>query len=292
MVLALGLHSPEAGMFHLATHAFFKALLFLGAGSFIHGLHTQNIFEMPTSKGLFKEMPITSGTFMIGTLALMGIPPLSGYFSKEEVLSAASHGPKILFYLALATVFCTAFYMGRLCIIIFPKKSGSHTHGHESGWKMSFPLLVLAALSIVGGFLPLQKFLGASAFHPEGPVYLKWLSIGLAAAGFLFALVFYQKAKSIEKQTGLLGVLEKKYFFDEFYDRVVIQGIQENIAKFSDFFERVVVIEAGVNGTARVTRYLGDFLRKFQTGVVQFYALIFAAAVTTLIYCLILLGQI
>ena len=299
MVLALGLGNPYAGMFHLTTHAFFKALLFLSAGSLIHALHTQNIWNMRTQKGLLRSMPITSVTFFIGTLALMGIPPTSGYFSKESILAAASHGSPVLFILALANVFFTSFYMGRLCTLVFFQKSHSARQNHlhtarESGWKMTIPLIILAGFSIGGGFLPLHPFLGARGHSEPHSNTLALISIALAGLGFLFAFLRYQK-KSHEHETldswmTPRFILEKKYFFDDVYD-AFIHFVQENIARVSDLFERRVVVEGGMNGSARLTRRLSRLVRTLQTGVVQFYALFFAAGVTVIIYVLILSGK-
>jgi NADH-quinone oxidoreductase subunit L len=298
MVMALGLKNVEAGMFHLTTHAFFKALLFLGSGSLIHAMHTQNIWEMPQEKSLLKSMPITSITFLIGTFALMGVPPLSGYFSKEEILAAALTGPKPLFILSLIVVFCTAFYMGRLCTIVFFRTNPkNHGHAHESNWKMALPLLILAVLSVIGGYLPIKAMVashhpGAAHAAHHGGTWLAILSIGLALAGFALSYVFYIKKKSeAEEFKGALApvkeVLLKKYYFDDFYDKVVIAGIQENIAKFSDLFEKAVVVESAVNGTAKFTRFLGDSLRRLQTGAIQFYAFVFTAGLTLIIFFMI-----
>ena len=315
MVMALGLGNPQAGMFHLTTHAFFKALLFLGAGSFIHAMHTQDIWEMPQPSGLLKKMPITTATFLIGTFALMGIPPLSGYFSKEEILSAAFNGSKILFGISAANVLVTSFYMGRLCTVAFFRPADPHSHGHahgrnpmipahsgrsettlcvESNWKMTLPLVLLSILAAISGFLPIKNLLppvhGHS--HHEGAQFIQILSLTLALAGFVLSFLLYRGKKKPGTVAGSpLVVLEKKYFFDDFYDVVVIKLIQENAAKFLDFFERIVVVEAGVNGTARFTRSIGDMLRRLQTGVVQFYALVFTAGVTLIVYLFILAGK-
>ena len=299
MVMAIGLGNAEAGMFHLTTHAFFKALLFLGAGSLIHSLHTQEIWKMPTDKGLLKSMPITTTTFLIGTFALMGLPPLSGYFSKEEVLATASHGPAPLFWIALAVVFLTAFYMGRLCTIVFFRTSKTKEvrpmglTPQESGWPISLPLILLAILSVIGGYLPIRDLVshGHHGAHHESALFLAALSIGLALAGFISAFFLFRKqTEACQSQAFPKVLLEKKYFFDEFYDGVVIKGFQENIARISDWFERIVVIEGGVNGTARLTRLAGDWLRKLQSGVVQFYALVFSVGMTTLIYLFVWMG--
>ena len=314
MVMALGLRSSEAGMFHLTTHAFFKALLFLGAGSLIHALRTQDIWQMPRTgkSSLFLKMPVTALTFLIGSLALMGIPPLSGYFSKEEILTMASTGPTFLFLLALATVFLTAFYMGRVLTVVFlggspltsaklrggsdvlggglpspPRGEGWGEGIHESGWRICIPLILLAVLSVFGGYLPIRELLPDRSFFEESHT-LSQISITLAAAGFLLAFflyrlapkslfLFFQNLLSIPK-----SVLQRKYFFDDFYDWG-IRTFQENTARFSDAFERQVIVKTAVNGTAHATQALGNLLRKLQTGVVQFYAFLFTAGLTILI---------
>ena len=250
-------------------------------------------------------MPVTGWTFLVGTAALMGIPPLSGFYSKEEILAAAQQGPQLLFIISLAVVFCTSFYMGRLCTIVFFRKVHDSHHGHddhhhaphESGWQMALPLIIPAIFSVIAGFLPIKQLLASGvhahhgAHHSGG--FLQYLSIGLALSGFALAFLLYIGKKSeADEFKGPLATVKKvlgnKYFIDDFYDTVVIKGIQENIAKISDWFERVVVVEAGVNGTARFTRSAGDILRKLQTGVVQFYALVFAAGLTVIIYIFLL----
>ncbi|HXV27579.1 MAG TPA: proton-conducting transporter membrane subunit, partial [bacterium] len=304
MVMALGLRSSEAGMFHLTTHAFFKALLFLGAGSLIHALHTQDIWKMAeTSRSsLFKKMPVTTVTFLIGTLALMGIPPTSGFFSKEEILTMASTGPAVLFFLAVTTVFLTAFYMGRVVAITFlggSQSSGEIPAGtgksdvriHEPNLWMLLPLILLALLSIIGGYLPIRDLLPDRSVFEESHK-LTQLSIGLAAAGFFIAVLFYRVfpktfRKSFEHSFSIpRRILERKYFFDDVYDWL-IRNVQDNTARFSDLFERWVIVKTLVNGTARTVRSLGDLLRGLQTGVVQFYGLLFTAGITLLVFFLI-----
>ncbi len=306
MVLALGLASPEAGMFHLTTHAFFKALLFLGAGSLIHALHTQDIREMGSkidAEGgrfqLFKKMPWTSLTFLIGTLALIGIPPLSGFYSKEEILTAASHGPKILFMLSLTTVFLTAFYNGRLFTLVFlPARrdaghaAAAHAHGiHESDLRMLVPLLTLAVLTVIGGFLPIRTLLnlphaGEHAAHGFGSLAVT--SIALAAAGFLLALgLYFKRSKSLRTAAGFLAapasVLDRKYFFDDAYDALVRYG-QNSAGRLADLIERYAFVEWSLNGLGRLIRTMGDTVRKLQTGAVQFYAFVFTIGVTVIVY--------
>lgn len=307
MVMALGLSNAEAGIFHLTMHAFFKALLFLGAGSLIHAFHSQNIWDMGArvqAEGgrfyLFKAMPFTSFTFLIGTLALMGIPPLSGFYSKEAILAAASHSSAPLFTLAMITVFLTAFYNGRLFTLVFlPAKRSSAAHDahahplHEGGPAMVLPLVILAVLSVFGASLPVKEWLAAAPHAPHGAAHhgfdsLAILSLAAAAAGFLLAAgLYFKRTQSLRQSVKVLAapgkVLDRKYFFDEVYDRV-ISGGQDKAARYTDVLERYAFVEWTVNGLGRITRSLGDQLRRLQTGIVQFYGFVIVVGVTAILY--------
>jgi NADH-quinone oxidoreductase subunit L len=300
MVMSVGFGNPEAGMFHLFTHAFFKALLFLGAGSLIHAMHTQDIWTMGTFNhshsplALAKKMPVTSFTFLLATLALLGIPPLSGFFSKEAILAAAWQGPKAAFIIACSVVFLTALYMGRLLSAVFlSSKGASQKHGHEPhepDWRMTAPLILLAVLTVIGGFLPVSQLLtGSHETHAAShPAFLLPLSLTLAFTGFILGLLLFRnRAEGLSQQIPALripaGILEHKLYFDSAYDWLIAK-VQERVASFVDLFEKLIVIEIGANGTARSVRLAGDLLRKLQTGIVQFYMLIFAAGLAALIY--------
>ena len=240
-------------------------------------------------------MPLTSLTFLLGTLALMGIPPLSGFFSKEAILAAAWEGPKPAFMIACTVVFLTALYMGRLMSAIFLSSKGSDNHKqthapHEPDWRMTAPLIILAVLTVVSGFLPVSQLLQGVHEAHEGahPAFLLPLSIGLALAGFITGLfLFKNRPEGLSQQIPALripaGILEKKFYFDTVYDWFIAR-VQERVASFVDLFEKLIVIEIGANGTARSVRGVGDLLRKLQTGIVQFYMLIFAAGLAALIY--------
>ncbi len=303
MVMAIGLKSPEAGMFHLFAHAFFKALLFLGAGSLIHALHTQDIWEMAGyghGKGAFalaKKMPVTALTFLVGMLALMGIPPTSGFFSKEEVLAAAYHGPRAIFIIAVSVVFLTSFYMGRLLSAVFLSSKGSptaeHGHGHEPhepDWRMTMPLIILSVFAAIGGFLPVHALITAghaAAEETRHPSFLPALSLGLASTGFISGLFLCRNrpegmTKSVPALSWPAKILSNKFFFDFSYDWL-IQNVQERLASAADLFEKWVVVEIGANGTAKLVRKAGDIVRQMQSGIVQFYALLFAAGLAILI---------
>lgn len=292
MVMAMGLGVKITGMYHLTTHAFFKALLFLGAGSIIHALHTQNIWEMGK---LLKKMPITSITFLIGSLALCGIFPLSGFWSKDEILLAAFEKNMILYYVASATSWMTSFYMARACFIAILGPSRSEHHPHESPWVMTGPLIFLTLGSIFAGFIGLPAFLAGHQDH-EG-VHLSWniaiisqiislLGIGLASVLYIGkGVVIVTKLKKIFAAP--YHLLVKKYYMDDLYEWIV-KNIQQTIAILCNLFDRYIIIRFAVNGTARTTRGLGEILRFCQTGRVQTYALLFFVGVTAIIFIFIL----
>lgn len=288
MVAALGLGSPEVGIFHLGTHAFFKALLFLGAGAIIHMLHTQDIWKM---SGLLKKMPVTAWTFLAGTLALVGIFPTSGFWSKEEILMAAYLQNPFVFVVLLAGALLTAVYMGRLFSIVFLQSGEKTKDVKDPSGYMKVPLLILAIFSIVSGFF-LKNFVPAHHEAHHGPFFVTLLGLVVGAGGFLITIYFYlfkpgQIQQMAEKFPGPRLVLQKKYYIDEIYDGLIRYG-QDSFAHLCDIFERVVIVQFFVNGTAKLTRLLGDYARKIQTGQVQFYALLFSLGVTLLTYGLIL----
>src|SRR3989338_2652242 len=191
MVMALGLGGPLQGMYHLTTHAFFKALLFLAAGSVIYALHhEQNIWKM---QGLLKKMPITGITFLIGTLALCGIFPLSGFWSKDEILVLASQHNALLYWMATITSLLTAFYMGRLFWTAFWGKPSSSDHAHESPAVMTLPLIFLAILSVIGGFIGIPHFLYPEAEHLTLNMKVALISSFVAILGLSISYMIYGK---------------------------------------------------------------------------------------------------
>ncbi len=282
MVMAAGLGSSSAAMYHLVTHAFFKALLFLGAGSVIHALHTQNILEMG---GLFRKMPVTAWTFLIGFLALAGVYPLSGFWSKDEILTLAFTVNRPLFWIGAGTAFLTAFYMGRLFFTVFLSEPKWKKEPHESPRVMTTPLLLLAFFAATGGFFGLGTFL-----HSHYDQAIAWNfsvvagSLTLSLVAILLSYLIYALdiplLKPFEKPfSPVAGLLIKKYYMDDLYD-VLVKYVQQNFAGLCDLFERVVVVKGMVNGTAQLTGWAGDRLRCLQTGKVQFYAFAFSAGVT------------
>ncbi len=316
MFVALGVGAFTAGVFHVMTHAFFKALLFLGAGSVIHGMHhDQDIMKMG---GLKKYMPITYRTFFIGTLAISGIPFLSGFFSKDEILwFAFLNGSPVLWAVGAVAAFTTAFYMWRVTTLTFDgteRFDHHHLHPHESPSTMTIPLIVLAFLSIFGGFLGVPHVIGHAIHFPNllehwlEPIFASGMSMlpvhggdhtsleimlmtastVLAILGILFAKRIY--ANGLDKATvmaakfkGLYQLLLNKYYVDEIYHMLIAGPI---VALSRDFLWKiadVVLIDGAVNGSARVVGATGSALRKIQSGVAQNYALVMMAGIVILV---------
>ncbi|MEA2030817.1 MAG: NADH-quinone oxidoreductase subunit L [candidate division Zixibacteria bacterium] len=328
MIMALGLYgydtyhgSPSvgyfAGTFHLMNHAFFKGLLFLAAGSVIHGIGTNDIREMG---GLYPKMKTTAITFMIASLSISGIFPFSGFWSKDEIVASTLHHPVFLI-LTLTIAFMTAFYMWRLCFMTFtgkPRDLDRFNHAHESPRVMTWPLAFLAFLAVVSGWVGMpwlhhgfSSFVYAGAHAPEhhAPSYaLMIISLCVALSGIGLAyLMYYKKSISPEAIGQRFRLLYKlsfnKFYFDEIYQVAIINPIM-SIARFMWSFD-VVIIDGAVNGTAWLTillsdikqwfdvwiidgavngsgwvvRQIGDGLRFIQTGVAQSYALTISALV-------------
>ena len=280
MVMAIGLASSDAAMFHLFTHAFFKALLFLAAGSVIVALHhEQDIWEMG---GLSRNLKITFLTFLIGALALMGCPPFSGFLSKDAILALAyEHNPSI-FVLALGTAFLTAFYVTRLLIVVF----FGHPRGHaarvskESPFVMTAPLIVLAVLVILGSSTALdQRFL---VLPPEKEIFGKvpLLAISVLIFGAGLAILFYRGRAT---EAVRIDLLRHRFYIDEFY-HWLITWTQELLARISAFSDRWIIDAGVVRGTSSGTWGVGALLRLIQVGNLQAYAFIFGLGIVALIY--------
>lgn len=292
MVMAMGLGAKTAALYHLTTHAFFKALLFLGAGSVIHVLHTQNIWQMGR---LFKKMPITTITFIIGAMALCGIFPLSGFWSKDEILIIALGKNVFLFWIAAASIWMTSLYTSRLVFVAFLGKDRTNGNFRESGWLMTLPLIALTIGSVMGGFLGIPAFLSPS-IHPEEllptwdvAIFSQSLTLlGIVLSYFIYAYKGVMRADFVKaKCTHLYKLLIRKFYIDELYDWLV-QRIQQTIAVICALFDRYFIIRTCVNGTAWTVRFFGELLRLCQTGRVQTYALFFFAGVMILIFAFIL----
>lgn len=289
MVMALGLGGPLQGMYHLTTHAFFKALLFLSAGSVILALHhEQNIWKM---QGLLKQLPITGWTFLIGTLALCGIFPLSGFWSKDEILALAATHNTFLFWVGTVTAGLTAFYMGRLFWVAFWGKANDHGHGiHESPAVMTLPLIFLAILSVMGGFLGIPRFLYPQAEHLQINMNVALTSSVFAVFGLAISYMMYGKRPwrdPLETGIGFLyDVLKNKYYFDAIYGWYV-DSIQQPFARILFALEQIFIVRLGVHGLTSLAKSVGNVLRYLQTGLVQFYALFFTIGVVYLFFIMV-----
>ena len=280
MVMAVGLASNDAAMFHLFTHAFFKALLFLAAGSIIVMLHhEQNIWKMG---GLSRRLPITFATFAVGALALIGCPPFSGFFSKDAILALAYERNMPIFIVGLFTAFLTAFYVVRLLVIVFfgDTRSEAARQSKESPPVMTGPLIVLAILAALGGFGFFARNFLALPIETEGASMVPVLAFGALIVGSGLAIAIYrnQADEPID-----IEVLRHKFYFDESYDWL-INWTQELLARVSAFFDRWIIDTAAVDGISRGTWGLGALLRLVQVGNLQAYVFLFGLGVVAVIY--------
>ncbi len=319
MVAACGVGAFAAGVFHLMTHAFFKALLFLGAGSVIHAMSHEQ--DMRVMGGLRKKLPITWTTMLIGTIAIAGVPPLAGFVSKDEILYEAflgAHGGvPWIWLIGFVAAGLTAFYMMRLVVLTFLGENRAsaevRSHIHESPLTMTVPLIVLAVLSIVGGWIGWPKGMGGGAWlqywlkpslageHPHGSVSLE---ITLAVASTMLALaglglgylVYARRPQTAAAARALLRglphrLLAHKYYVDELYGLLIYRPLQ----RLADVFcfrliDRGVIDSALVTGSAFAALAIGSVLRLLQNGLVRFYAWVFALGVTIFTVYLTLQG--
>ncbi len=317
MVLACGVGAFTVGMFHVMTHAFFKACLFLGAGSVMHAMSDD--LDMRHMGGLKGKMPITFWTFMIATLAIAGIPPFAGFFSKDAILASAfeTHQPlgKVFWFIGLFTAGLTAFYMLRaVSMTFYGKFRGTHEqehHVHESPTSMTMPLVVLAFLATFGGFVGLPavfgenanliaRFLapiltpiaGHEAAHEALPHATEWLlmavSVSVAASGLYLAWRWYAKeegrvpARFAAAFPGVYGLVADKYRVDELYDVLFVRPLAW-LARVLWKVVDVLIIDGILNAGAFLVELAGDFLRFLQTGNVRNYALTFLLGLVALL---------
>jgi NADH-quinone oxidoreductase subunit L len=280
MVMAIGLASNEAAMFHLFTHAFFKALLFLAAGSVIVMLHhEQNIWKMG---GLAKNLPITFLTFSVGALALIGCPPFSGFFSKDAILALAYQREMPIFAVALLTAFLTAFYVLRLLVVVFFGKPRSQVAraSTESPFVMTGPLVLLALLSFFGGAPFFARNFLTIPHEKEFALIVPALALVAMLLGASLAIWLYRN-----RATDPLDVdpLRNRFYIDEFYDWL-IESTQGLLARISAFFDRWIIDAGVVRGTSGGTWGIGALLRLFQVGNLQAYSFLFGLGIVALIY--------
>ena len=324
MVAAVGMGAAVAGMFHLVTHAFFKALLFLSAGSVILGLeaghaaaqgghgahHGHSEFDpqdMRNMGGMRSRMPVTFWVYLIGSLALAGIAPLAGFFSKDEILAEALHKFPVVFGLLLIAAFFTAFYMGRQVLMVFfgKPRSTAAEHAQESPALITVPLILLAVLSAFGGALnlpgisSLEHWLEHSVYGVEAGTFVLPVALGslaVALVGILLAWLLYgrrlqAKAKDADPLARILGGIytgmERKWWVDELYRAVIIRPF-EWLAGFMAQPIDQGGIDGAVNGIGRLTYALAQIGRKLQTGFVRSYAVLMVLGVVAMLAFLVL----
>jgi len=311
MFLALGIGAYTAAIFHLLTHAFFKALLFLGSGSVIHAMSGEQ--DMRKMGGLRDKIPWTYGTFVVAALAISGIPPLAGFFSKDEILwQAYSHGTNygaVLYLLGASAALMTAFYMFRLVFMTFHGKSRVETkaarHLHESPWSMVGPLVALAVFSAIAGFAGLPEAWGGGNWihHFLGPVFghgheaaggathlermMAGVSVVIALAGiglaaFMYLVSPWLPGKLASGLGGLYRAVLNKWYMDEIYDFLFVNP-GKRFATFLWEFVDAWVIDGIVNGTAGTSNFFGERIRKFHTGHVENYALFMVTGVVIIL---------
>ena len=302
MFLGLGVGAYTGAVFHVMTHAFFKALLFLGAGSVIHAMHhEQDITKMG---GLKSKLPITHITFLLGCLAIAGVPPFAGFFSKDEILMAAYNANPIFYYVGMGGALLTAFYMFRLYSLTFlgSFRGTAHQqeHLHESPVAMTIPLLVLAFFAVVAGFVGIPELFAPDAHaleHFLAPVFAgstalahahhvaastEWILMGTATVLILIVIVYavtkFKKYTSTEPNTGIAKVLENKWYIDELYDTIIVKPLFWKANFLKNTIEKYV-IDGAVNGVGKLVGYGSRQFRLIQSGQVGSYILMMVMAV-------------
>ena len=300
MVMAVGLSGTTPAMYHLTTHAFFKALLFLGAGSVIHAMHhEQDIWRMGALKD---RMPKTFWTFLFGTLALAGVWPLSGFYSKDEVLAAAARSNGVLFGIAVFVAVLTTFYMFRLVFVVFygPEKTDAASHAHESPPVMTVPLIVLAIPTVLAGLFGINYYLNyTGAAVPEHHTFISQLlepfahaplgalfGLGAVIFGFCAAYGLYYRRSHDPLPDYIRPVarsMRNRFYFDELYQSL-INLTHEALAKLATVVDRWIIGGLLVKGVQGTTELFGRGLRLAQTGNLQTYAFLFLIGLAVLLF--------
>jgi NADH-quinone oxidoreductase subunit L len=295
MMLALGVsgYGSENGlgftasMFHLSTHAMFKALLFLGAGAIIHAVHSNYMNEMG---GLRKYLPITHITFLIACLTIAGVPPLSGFWSKDEILAAAWHHDKLLFMVEFLVAGLTAFYMFRLYFSVFWGKDTHYHHTpHESPLTMTIPLMILAVASVFAGFIPFGEFVTSDGIPHHGEIHMNIAipSVAIGLVGILVAFLMYRKVTTVPDRIakafgGFYHTVYNKFYIDEIYLFVTKKIIFNLISRPVAWFDRHLV-DGTMNKIAWVVEFSSYRTRQLQSGHLQYYGVFFVAGVLILV---------
>jgi len=270
--MACGSMAYSAGIFHLVTHAFFKAMLFLAAGIVIHAVHDQDIYKMG---GLCKKMPITYVLFWLGSLAIMGIYPFAGYYSKDLILeSVFLSGAKWPFIIGIVAAFFTALYSMKILVLVFHgKESKTSHHAHEGPWVMVVPLFILAAGSIFAGSQLIEYFNTSEHTH-HLPAFVQYAPIITGLSGLLCGILLY-KFSIANRLASMFGYIHKifknKYFFDELYGVIFIRGANM-IANFSKIFDGRVIDRLGPGFGAEVVSVSARIISFLQSGYIFTYA--------------------
>jgi NADH-quinone oxidoreductase subunit L len=301
MFLALGVGAYTAAVFHVMTHAFFKALLFLGSGSVIHAMGGEQ--DIRNMGGLSKKLKVTFFTFTIGCIAIAGIPPFSGFFSKDAILLSAFQNNPVLYIIALGTALLTAFYMFRLLFVTFTGKfrgtQEQEHHLHESPALMTVPLIILAVLSFIGGFVnipevfsiggeKLTEFLSpVIKEHEHEPIThsKEYLLMGLSTLLILITILFaWYRFKNYQpkEEKGFGKILENKWYVDELYDKVIVNPLNRFAGFLNNIFEKYIV-DGVVNGVGKAVNYGSRQLRLLQSGQVGSYVLLMVLSILILL---------
>ena len=311
MFLGLGVGAFSASVFHVMTHAFFKALLFLGAGSVIHGLAGEQ--DIRNMGGLRKKMPATFITFLFATFAIAGLPPFSGFFSKDEILGHAFGSNKLFWALGVIGSMMTAFYMFRLLFLTFygTYRGDEHkVHAHESPKVMTIPLIILAILSTIGGFVGVPESLGGSfqigkfldpVFHDAqakmmmtesssgiSEITLMCITVAVVILSILLAWYMYMSRKQVPATEGtklpvLTNLSYHKYYVDEIYSALITKPLD----RLSEFFKNIIdnkLIDGIVNASGKLTEWVSGLMRFVQTGNVDFYLLAMVIGIACIIF--------
>jgi len=284
-----------ASMFHLFTHAMFKALLFLGAGAIIHAVHSNYMNDMG---GLRRYLPITHVTFLIACVTIAGIPPFSGFFSKDEILAAAFHHNRLLFAIEYAVAGITAFYMFRLYFNVFWGEDPNYHHTpHEAPATMTIPLIILAVGAAVSGFIPFSKLVTSDSkvFETEIEWGVAVPSVLIGLLGIGIAYILYAKKNSLPERLAATFKYSYKWAYNKFYideiylfitKKIIFRFISEPVA----WFDRHIV-DGTMNAIATVTQTISFRIRDFQSGQIQKYAFIFVSGVILLAVIIIYLWR-
>jgi NADH-quinone oxidoreductase subunit L len=278
MFVGLGTGAFSAGVFHVMTHAFFKALLFLGAGSVIHALSGEQ--DLRRMGGLAKKIPITFATLMCAGVAIAGVPPFSGFHSKDAILAAAYEHTPWIYWVGVVTAGMTAFYVFRALFLCFfgEYRGDPHTHPHESPPSMWIPLAILAVLSLGGGYIDIPRFLTPMFGEPyEGEPWLMYVSVAFGLGGIALAFLFYVVSPAIPEGlakafSGPYRWIYNKYFVDEFYDATVVEPVIDGSRELLWRVADVRMIDGVVNGAGTTASAMGNLLRRAQSGYIRDYA--------------------